>query len=113
MSSHLRPPPGPECPSRASSLTMPPPSGSAKGDAAKQIASIVLSLAVATASTWLMSRLLRMLDPTRPDARAVARKKREISERLGRPNVTTNSFEDVIALDVVRERESERDGQRE
>ena len=75
--------------------------GGSGSEVTRQVAGIVLSLAVATASTWLMSRLLRMLDPTRPDARAVARKKREISDRLGRPNVVTNSFEDVIALDVV------------
>ena len=62
---------------------------------------LLLSVVMASAATWLVGRLLKMLDPTRPDAREVGRKKKEIERRLGRKDVETNQYEDVIALDVI------------
>ena len=69
--------------------------------AREQVLGTIISIVGAAASAWFLVRLARMLDPTRPDSHAVSRKKREIASRLGRPGISMNQYEDVIALDVI------------
>lgn len=43
----------------------------------------------------------KALDPNRAAREAAVKKKREIARRLGRPNIQTNQYEDIIACDVA------------
>ena len=43
----------------------------------------------------------KLLDPNRAAREAAAAKKKEIARRLGRPNIVTNQYEDIIACDVA------------
>ena len=47
----------------------------------------------------------RILDPNRASREAAAAKKKEIARRLGRPNIRTNQYEDIIAGDVANPHE--------
>eukprot|EP00850_Spirogloea_muscicola_P003674 SM000015S01174 [mRNA] locus=s15:254979:257948:+ [translate_table: standard] len=44
---------------------------------------------------------LRQMDPNRATTKLAAERKREIAARLGRPWIQTNTYEDVIACDVI------------
>uniref|UniRef100_A0A0C9RRE2 TSA: Wollemia nobilis Ref_Wollemi_Transcript_19650_1734 transcribed RNA sequence n=1 Tax=Wollemia nobilis TaxID=56998 RepID=A0A0C9RRE2_9CONI len=44
---------------------------------------------------------LKQLDPNRANAKKAADRKKEIAKKLGRPMVKTNTYEDVIACDVI------------
>ncbi|KAH7431652.1 hypothetical protein KP509_08G058900 [Ceratopteris richardii] len=44
---------------------------------------------------------IRHLDPNRAIEKKVAKHKKEIAKRLGRPLLQTNTYEDIIACDVV------------
>ena len=48
-----------------------------------------------------MQPLWKLLDPQRAQREAAAKAKREIARRLGRPNIQTNAYEDIIACDVA------------
>jgi ATPase family AAA domain-containing protein 1 len=62
---------------------------------------IIVSLAMLAISVIPLHFFLKQLDPTRADREAAAKKKKLIARRLGRPDIVTNQFEDVIAGDVV------------
>lgn len=44
---------------------------------------------------------LKRLDPNRQTSKAAIERKKELAARLGRPNLETNVYEDVIAMDVA------------
>jgi len=44
---------------------------------------------------------LKRLDPNRQTSKAAIERKKELASRLGRPNLDTNVYEDVIASDVA------------
>ena len=44
---------------------------------------------------------LKRLDPNRQTNKAAIERKKELAERLGRPKLDTNVYEDVIAADVA------------
>ena len=43
----------------------------------------------------------KLLDPNRAAREAAAARKKDIARRLGRPNIVTNQYEDIIACDVA------------
>ena len=44
---------------------------------------------------------LKRMDPNRQNSKAAIERKKELATRLGRPNLDTNVYEDVIAMDVA------------
>ena len=52
-------------------------------------------------SCLVLSFGLKRLDPNRQTSKAAEQRKKEIAKRLGRPNLQTNVYEDVIAADVA------------
>lgn len=58
--------------------------------------------AVTTAgATWMLHMTLRAMDPNRTTREEAAKRKKEIAKKLGRPNISLNAYEDVIACDVA------------
>ncbi|XP_047965832.1 outer mitochondrial transmembrane helix translocase-like isoform X1 [Salvia hispanica] len=62
---------------------------------------LLLYAASAALSCLVLFMGLRSLDPNRDAAKKAMDHKKEIARRLGRPLIETNSYEDVIACDVV------------
>ncbi|CAM6093349.1 unnamed protein product [Calypogeia fissa] len=62
---------------------------------------LVLYAVSAALSCLVLFVGLRHLDPNRSQAKKAAERKKEISRRLGRPYIQTNSYEDMIACDVI------------
>ncbi|KAJ4783835.1 P-loop containing nucleoside triphosphate hydrolases superfamily protein [Rhynchospora pubera] len=73
--------------------------------ARKSETSVVQELMLYAVSAALSSLVLyvglRQLDPNRSSNKKALEQKKAIAKRLGRPLVNTNSYEDVIACDVV------------
>lgn len=65
------------------------------------IQELILYVASAAVSCLLLFTGIRMLDPNREASKKALQQKREIAKRLGRPLIETNSYEDVIACDVI------------
>ncbi|KAJ8446249.1 hypothetical protein Cgig2_016020 [Carnegiea gigantea] len=62
---------------------------------------LVLYAASAALSCLVLFVGLRQLDPNREASKKALEHKKEIAKRLGRPLINTNSYEDVIACDVI------------
>ncbi|KAJ1693157.1 hypothetical protein LUZ63_009855 [Rhynchospora breviuscula] len=62
---------------------------------------LMLYAVSAALSTLVLYVGLRQLDPNRSSNKKALEQKKAIAKRLGRPLVNTNSYEDVIACDVV------------
>ncbi|KAL3699691.1 hypothetical protein R1sor_017713 [Riccia sorocarpa] len=62
---------------------------------------LVLYAVSAALSCLVLFVGLRHLDPNRSQAKKAAERKKEISRRLGRPFIQTNTYEDMIACDVI------------
>ena len=55
----------------------------------------------ALGATFALHLTYKALDPNRASREAAAKKKKEIARRLGKPNISTNAYEDIIAGDVA------------
>ncbi|KAL1813694.1 uncharacterized protein LOC108224277 isoform X2 [Daucus carota subsp. sativus] len=62
---------------------------------------LVLYAASAAFSCLVLFVGIRQLDPNREASKKALETKKEIAKRLGRPLIQTNSYEDVIACDVI------------
>ncbi|KAL1553152.1 outer mitochondrial transmembrane helix translocase-like isoform X1 [Salvia divinorum] len=62
---------------------------------------LLLYAASAALSCLVLFMGLRSLDPNRDASKKAMEHKKEIARRLGRPLIETNTYEDVIACDVV------------
>ncbi|KAF6152533.1 hypothetical protein GIB67_000932 [Kingdonia uniflora] len=62
---------------------------------------LILYAASAALSCLVLIRGLKHLDPNHSATKKALEQKKEISKRLGRPLINTNSYEDVIACDVI------------
>ncbi|OAE23251.1 hypothetical protein AXG93_620s1180 [Marchantia polymorpha subsp. ruderalis] len=62
---------------------------------------LVLYAVSAALSCLVLFVGLRHLDPNRSQAKKASERKKEISRRLGRPYIQTNTYEDMIACDVI------------
>ncbi|KAM2921675.1 hypothetical protein COP2_043386 [Malus domestica] len=67
----------------------------------KFLQELILYAASAALSCLVLFAGLRHLDPNREASKKAMEHKKEISKRLGRPLINTNSYEDVIACDVI------------
>ncbi|PIN21403.1 Adenosinetriphosphatase [Handroanthus impetiginosus] len=67
----------------------------------KFVQELILYAASAALSCLVLFVGLKQLDPNRDAAKKALEHKREIAKRLGRPLIQTNSYEDVVACDVV------------
>ncbi|XP_073305847.1 uncharacterized protein [Primulina huaijiensis] len=67
----------------------------------KLVQELILYAASAALSCLVLFVGLRQLDPNREASKKALENKKEIAKRLGRPLIQTNSYEDVIACDVV------------
>ncbi|KAK2444521.1 P-loop containing nucleoside triphosphate hydrolase superfamily protein [Trifolium repens] len=67
----------------------------------KFLQDILLYAASAALSCLVLVTGLQYLDPNRESSKKVLEHKKEIAKRLGRPLINTNSYEDVIACDVI------------
>ncbi|XP_045815952.1 outer mitochondrial transmembrane helix translocase-like isoform X1 [Trifolium pratense] len=67
----------------------------------KVLQDLLLYAARAALSYWVLVTGLRYLDPNRESTKKALEQKKEIAKRLGRPLIQTNSYEDVIACDVI------------
>ncbi|KAK2390791.1 P-loop containing nucleoside triphosphate hydrolase superfamily protein [Trifolium repens] len=67
----------------------------------KVLQDFLLYAARAALSYWVLIQGLRYLDPNRESSKKALEQKKEIAKRLGRPLIQTNSYEDVIACDVI------------
>ncbi|XP_062120017.1 uncharacterized protein LOC133834424 [Humulus lupulus] len=67
----------------------------------KFLQELILYAASAALSCLVLFAGLRQLDPNREAAKKSLEHKKEIAKRLGRPLIQTNSYEDVIACDVI------------
>ncbi|KAL7147302.1 hypothetical protein ABFS83_06G098500 [Erythranthe nasuta] len=67
----------------------------------KLVQELILYAASAALSCLVMFVGLKQLDPNRDAAKKALEHKKEIAKRLGRPLVQTNSYEDIVACDVV------------
>ncbi|CAA0817095.1 P-loop containing nucleoside triphosphate hydrolases superfamily protein [Striga hermonthica] len=67
----------------------------------KFVQELILYAASAALSCLVLFVGLKQLDPNRDAAKKALAQKKEIAKRLGRPLIQTNSYEDVIACDVV------------
>ncbi|GER30113.1 P-loop containing nucleoside triphosphatehydrolases superfamily protein [Striga asiatica] len=67
----------------------------------KFVQELILYAASAAMSCLVLVVGLKQLDPDRDAAKKALEQKKEISKRLGRPLIHTNSYEDVVACDVV------------
>ncbi|KAH6760459.1 P-loop containing nucleoside triphosphate hydrolases superfamily protein [Perilla frutescens var. hirtella] len=71
------------------------------GSETKFVQELILYAASAALSCLVLFMGLRNLDPNRDASKKALEQKKEIARRLGRPLIETNSYEDVIACDVV------------
>ncbi|KAI3869471.1 hypothetical protein MKX03_031727 [Papaver bracteatum] len=62
---------------------------------------LVIKTAVASIGSVIVSLGIRLLDPNPSTAEEAYKAKKDISKRYGRSVVDTNSYEDVIALNVI------------
>ncbi|OVA20652.1 AAA+ ATPase domain [Macleaya cordata] len=62
---------------------------------------LILSVASAGFFALMAAATLRYLDPNRDASKKALKLKKQIATRLGRPLVDTNSYEDMIACDVI------------
>ncbi|XP_059628985.1 uncharacterized protein LOC132271570 [Cornus florida] len=62
---------------------------------------LVLYAATAAIGYLMLLSGVRHLDPNRDASKKALQRKKEIAKRLGRPLIETNSYEDVIACDVI------------
>ncbi|XP_004235000.2 uncharacterized protein [Solanum lycopersicum] len=67
----------------------------------KLLKELVLYAASAALSSLVLFVGLRQLDPNRQASKKALENKKELAKRLGRPIIQTNSYEDVIACDVI------------
>ncbi|MCD7452246.1 hypothetical protein HAX54_016011 [Datura stramonium] len=67
----------------------------------KLLQELVLYAASAALSCLVLFVGLRQLDPNRQASKKAIEHKKELAKRLGRPIIQTNSYEDVIACDVI------------
>ncbi|ONI25711.1 hypothetical protein PRUPE_2G315900 [Prunus persica] len=67
----------------------------------KFLQELILYAASAALSCLVLFAGLRHLDPNREASKKAMEHKKEIAKRLGRPLIHTNSYEDVIACDVI------------
>ncbi|WJX34301.1 hypothetical protein P8452_22427 [Trifolium repens] len=67
----------------------------------KFLQDILLYAASAALSCLVLVTGLQYLDPNRESSKKALEHKKEIAKRLGRPLINTNSYEDVIACDVI------------
>ncbi|KAL8095683.1 uncharacterized protein LOC141690218 isoform X2 [Apium graveolens] len=67
----------------------------------KFLQELVLYAASAALSCLVIFVGFRQFDPNREASKKALETKKEISKRLGRPLIQTNSYEDVIACDVI------------
>ncbi|XP_019195407.1 PREDICTED: ATPase family AAA domain-containing protein 1 [Ipomoea nil] len=67
----------------------------------KILQELVLYAASAAISCLVLFVGLRHLDPNREASKKALENKKEIAKRLGRPLIQTNTYEDVIACDVI------------
>ncbi|OIT26505.1 PREDICTED: ATPase family AAA domain-containing protein 1-like [Nicotiana attenuata] len=67
----------------------------------KLLQELLLYAASAALSSLVLFVGLRQLDPNRHASKKALEHKKEIAKRLGRPLVQTNSYEDIIACDVI------------
>ncbi|WZY85799.1 hypothetical protein YC2023_032183 [Brassica napus] len=67
----------------------------------KILQELILYAASAALSCLVLFAGLKHLDPNREASKKALEHKKEISKRLGRPLIHTNSYEDVIACDVI------------
>ncbi|CAI5530096.1 unnamed protein product [Closterium sp. Naga37s-1] len=74
--------------------------GSARGGSALA-QELLLYVCSAGISALVLMFTFRQLDPNRAQAKLAKQRKREIAKRLGRPYIETNTYEDVIANDVI------------
>ncbi|KAK1366411.1 AAA domain-containing protein [Heracleum sosnowskyi] len=72
-----------------------------KSGEAKLLRDLVLYAASAAFSCLVLFMGIRQLDPNREASKKALETKKEIAKRLGRPPIQTNSYEDVIACDVI------------
>ncbi|KAK9145730.1 hypothetical protein Sjap_005633 [Stephania japonica] len=75
--------------------------GRGGGGEMRLVQELVLYAASAALSCLVLFVGLRHLDPNRAATKKAMELKKDISKRLGRPLVNTNSYEDVIACDVI------------
>ncbi|KAL8519567.1 hypothetical protein ACS0TY_010484 [Phlomoides rotata] len=71
------------------------------GSGEKIVQELILYAASAALSCLVLFVGLKQLDPNRDAAKKALEQKKEIAKRLGRPLIQTNSYEDVVACDVV------------
>ncbi|KAH0690099.1 hypothetical protein KY289_017457 [Solanum tuberosum] len=67
----------------------------------KLLKELLLYAASAALSSLVLFVGLRQLDPNRQASKKALEHKKELAKRLGRPIIQTNSYEDVIACDVI------------
>ncbi|KAI3762367.1 hypothetical protein L1987_52796 [Smallanthus sonchifolius] len=67
----------------------------------KFLQELLLYAASAALSSLVLFAGLKHLDPNREASKKALEQKKEISKRLGRPLIQTNSYEDVIACNVI------------
>ncbi|CAA0835689.1 P-loop containing nucleoside triphosphate hydrolases superfamily protein [Striga hermonthica] len=67
----------------------------------KFVQELILYAASAAMSCLVLVVGLKQLDPNRDAAKKAHEQKKDIAKRLGRPLIHTNSYEDVVACDVV------------
>ncbi|KAJ9539582.1 hypothetical protein OSB04_026088 [Centaurea solstitialis] len=67
----------------------------------KLLQELVLYAASAALSCLVLFAGLKQLDPNREASKKAQQQKKEISKRLGRPLIQTNSYEDIIACSVI------------
>ncbi|KAL8127761.1 uncharacterized protein LOC141721547 [Apium graveolens] len=72
-----------------------------KGEETKLLQELILYAASAACSCLVLFFGLRLLDPNREASKKALEAKKEIAKRLGRPLIQTNTYEDVIACDVI------------
>ncbi|XP_057774190.1 uncharacterized protein LOC130993350 [Salvia miltiorrhiza] len=67
----------------------------------KIVQELILYAASAALSCLVLFVGLKQLDPNREASKKALEQKKEIAKRLGRPLIQTNSYEDIVACDVV------------
>ena len=65
------------------------------------IVEAICAAITALGATFALHLTYKALDPNRGAREAAIKKKKEIARRLGRPNISTNAYEDIIAGDVA------------
>ncbi|KAF6136210.1 hypothetical protein GIB67_001619 [Kingdonia uniflora] len=79
--------------------------GGRKSSGTNLLQELILYAASAAISSLVLFIGLRQLDPNRESNKRALQQKKELAKRLGRPLIATNSYEDVIACDVINPEE--------